>query len=109
VIPARSLAHGVTIKATAVTPANHHIKSRGGFLPSVLVDPHSGPLIWVLREIRRLGLGFFEVDSVFLKKSQPGASTVDAPGCVFFLKNGVDLEKPQAQTSDLGVIWGGRR
>ena len=29
----------------------------------------SGPLIWVLREIRRFDLGFFEVDSVFQKKN----------------------------------------
>ena len=40
------------------------------------------------------------------KKSQQGASTVDAPGCVFFMENGVDLGKPRRQTSDLGVIWG---
>ena len=32
----------------------------------------SGPLIWVLREIRRLELGFSEVDSVFLKKMSAG-------------------------------------
>ena len=32
---------------------------------------------------------------------------MDLPGCVIFIKNGVDLGKPQPQTSDLGVIWGG--
>ena len=60
----------------------------------------SGYLTAVLREIRRLGSGFSQVDSVFLKKSQQGASTVDAPGSVIFEENGVDLGKPRPQTSD---------
>ena len=59
----------------------------------------------VLREIRRSGLGFFEVDSAFSsKKSQPGAYTVYAPGCVIFMENLVDLEKPHPQTSDLAWV-----
>ena len=64
-------------------------------------DAHSGYLTAVLREIRRLGSGFSQVDSVILKKSQQGASTVDAPGSVLFEENGVDLGKPRPQTSDL--------
>ena len=30
---------------------------------------------------------------LFSKKNQPGAYTVYAPGCVFFMESGVDLEK----------------
>jgi hypothetical protein len=59
-----------------------------------LVLYHSGYLTAVLREIRRLGPGFSQVDSVFLKKKSAGCegvSTVDAPGSVFFEESRVDL------------------
>ena len=77
------------------------VESPGG---TVTTSAYSGYLTVVLREIRRLGSGFSKVDSVFLKKSQPGACTVYAPGCVFFLENGVDLGKPRPQTSDLAWV-----
>ena len=64
----------------------------------------SGYLTVVLREIRRLESGFSQVDSVFLKKSQPGAFTVYAPGCVIFIENEVDMGKPRPQTSDLAWV-----
>jgi hypothetical protein len=38
------------------------------------------------------------------EKSQPGAYTVYAPGCVFFTENRVDLEKTHPQTSDLAWV-----
>jgi hypothetical protein len=65
---------------------------------------HSGQLTAVLREIRRLGLGFFEVDSAFLKKkSLPGAYSVYAPGCVIIMENGVDLENPHMSEARSGL------
>ena len=48
-----------------------------------------------------LGRGFPRSIPFSFKKSQQGASTVDAPGSVLFEENGVDLGKPRTQTSDL--------
>ena len=63
----------------------------------------SGYLTAVLREIRRFGSGFSQVDSVFLKKSQQGASTVDAPGSVFLRKTESTSENPDPKRR----IWRG--
>ena len=51
------------------------------------------------RQIRRLGVGVFEVDSVFYKNAQPGAYIVYAPGWLRFDESRVDLEKSQPRTS----------
>ena len=67
----------------------------------------SGHLTRVLREIRRLGSDFSEVDSAFLKKRSAGCvHGVRTRLCIFFMENGVDFGKPRPKTSDLGVIWG---
>ena len=50
------------------------------------------------------GRGFPRSIPFSSKKSQPGAYTVCAPGCEVFMENGVDLEKPHPQTSDLAWV-----
>ena len=39
-----------------------------------------------------------------IKVSRVRTPTVYAPGCVFFMENGVDLGKPRPQTSDLAWV-----
>jgi len=50
------------------------------------------------------GWFFFRSTPFSVKITQPGAYTVYAPGCVIFTENGVDLENPHPQTSDLAWV-----
>ena len=69
----------------------------------------SGHLIGVLREIRRLGSGFSEVDSVFLKKKSALCVHGLLTRLCIFMENGVDLGKPPTPNVGFGGYLGNRR